>query len=59
MTAGWFEREGFMDAFLAASPIGRPGRPEEVAGMVLHLCSDEASFTNGSIIVLDGGQTAI
>jgi NAD(P)-dependent dehydrogenase (short-subunit alcohol dehydrogenase family) len=33
--------------------------PEEISGMVLHLCSPEASFTNGSIIVMDGGQTAV
>lgn len=59
MTAEWFKDPAFMDAFYAASPIGRAARPEEMVGMVLHLCSDEASFTNGSIIVMDGGQTAI
>ncbi len=59
MTAEWFKDAAFMDGFYAASPIGRAARPEEIAGMVLHLCSDEASFTNGSIIVIDGGQTAI
>lgn len=59
MTEAWFHREGFMDAFYAASPIGRAAEPAEMSGMVLHLCSDEASFTNGSIILLDGGQTAI
>lgn len=59
MTEPWFHTPGFMEAFLPTSPIGRPARPEEMAGMVLHLCSDEASFTNGSIIVMDGGQTAI
>lgn len=59
MTAEWFKDPAFMDAFYAASPIGRAARPEEMAGMVLHLCSDEASFTNGSIILMDGGQTAV
>jgi len=59
MTAEWFKDPAFMEAFYAASPIGRAARPEEMAGMVLHLCSDDASFTNGSIIVMDGGQTAI
>jgi NAD(P)-dependent dehydrogenase (short-subunit alcohol dehydrogenase family) len=59
MTAEWFKDPAFMEAFYAASPIGRAARPEEMAGMVLHLCSDEASLTNGSIIVIDGGQTAI
>jgi NAD(P)-dependent dehydrogenase (short-subunit alcohol dehydrogenase family) len=59
MTAEWFKDPAFMDAFYAASPIGRAARPEEMVGMVLHLCSNEASFTNGSIILMDGGQTAI
>lgn len=59
MTAEWFKDPAFMEAFYAASPIGRAARPQEMAGMVLHLCSDDASFTNGSIIVMDGGQTAI
>lgn len=59
MTEPWFHREGFLEAFLPTSPIGRPAQPEEMAGMVLHLCSDEASFTNGAVIIMDGGQTAI
>ncbi|MEZ5893310.1 MAG: SDR family oxidoreductase [Parvularculaceae bacterium] len=59
MTEPWFQREGFLEAFLPTSPIGRPAAPEEMAGTVLHLCSDEASFTNGAVIVVDGGQTAI
>jgi NAD(P)-dependent dehydrogenase (short-subunit alcohol dehydrogenase family) len=59
MTSPWLEDAGFLEAFLAASPIGRPAMPEEISGMVLHLCSPEASFTNGSIIVMDGGQTAV
>jgi NAD(P)-dependent dehydrogenase (short-subunit alcohol dehydrogenase family) len=59
MTQAWLDDASFMSAFLAASPIGRAARPEEISGMVLHLCSSEASFTNGAIIVMDGGQTAI
>ena len=59
MTRPWLEDPEFLKAFLAASPIGRPAKPEEISGMVLHLCSPEASFTNGSIIVMDGGQTSI
>lgn len=59
MTRAWFADPAFMEAFMAASPIGRAAQPEEMAGMVLHLCSAEASFTNGAIIVMDGGQTAI
>jgi NAD(P)-dependent dehydrogenase (short-subunit alcohol dehydrogenase family) len=59
MTANWLADPNFLNAFLPTSPIGRPAQPEEISGMVLHLCSDEASFTNGSIIIIDGGQTAI
>jgi NAD(P)-dependent dehydrogenase (short-subunit alcohol dehydrogenase family) len=59
MTRPWLDDPEFLKAFLAASPIGRPARPEEICGMVLHLCSAEASFTNGSIILMDGGQTSI
>jgi NAD(P)-dependent dehydrogenase (short-subunit alcohol dehydrogenase family) len=59
MTRPWLEDPEFLKAFLAASPIGRPAMPEEISGMVPHLCSPEAGFTNGSIIVMDGGQTSI
>ena len=39
-------------------PIGRLGRPEEIAHMVLYLCSEEAEFVNGSVQTIDGGWTA-
>lgn len=41
-----------------AHPIGRVGRPEEVAHCILFLASDEASFVTGSELVVDGGYTA-
>lgn len=59
MTSHWLEDPSFLENFFAASPIGRPAEPEEISGMVVHLCSDAASFTNGAVIILDGGQTAI
>ncbi|MCH8185307.1 MAG: glucose 1-dehydrogenase [Chloroflexi bacterium] len=39
-------------------PLGRPGRPEEVAYGVLYLASDESSYVTGSELVIDGGRTA-
>ena len=36
-------------------PVGRPGRPEEIASAVAFLCSEQASYINGATIVIDGG----
>jgi NAD(P)-dependent dehydrogenase (short-subunit alcohol dehydrogenase family) len=58
MTQAWLESEEFRKAFFAHNISGRAGAPEEVAGTVLHLCSDAASFCNGALFVIDGGQTA-
>jgi NAD(P)-dependent dehydrogenase (short-subunit alcohol dehydrogenase family) len=38
-------------------PLGRPGRPEEVAALVAWLCSDEATYATGQSYILDGGMT--
>lgn len=43
---------------LAKTPMGRYGSPEEIAGPVLWLCSDAASFVDGAIIPIDGGFSA-
>jgi 2-keto-3-deoxy-L-fuconate dehydrogenase len=42
-------------AFIARQPIGRIGTPEEIAALVVHLASDESSYTTGAIHVIDGG----
>ena len=43
---------------LSLIPLGRIGRPEEIAYGVLYLASDESSFVTGSELVIDGGRTA-
>jgi 3-oxoacyl-[acyl-carrier protein] reductase len=42
-------------AMLANTPLGRLGDPEDVAGAVRFLCSDEASFITGEVLLVDGG----
>lgn len=39
-------------------PLGRMGRPDEIASLALYICSTAADFMNGSIITIDGGWTA-
>ena len=52
-------KEGEMRQQLAAMhPIGRMGKPEEIASAVLYLCSDGASFVTGQTLAIDGGYTA-
>jgi NAD(P)-dependent dehydrogenase (short-subunit alcohol dehydrogenase family) len=40
-------------------PVGRVGRPEEVAAAVAHLLSDDASFINGATVPVDGGRSVL
>ena len=58
MIKPWLDDPEIRNAFLANSPIGRVAQPEEMAGMVLFLCSDFASFAVGQTFVIDGGYTA-
>jgi len=47
--------EDVQQAILANTPLGRLGTPEDVAGAVRFLCSDEASFVTGEVLLVDGG----
>lgn len=58
MTKHWYDDQQTREFFTANTPLGRFAQPEEIANMVLFLCSDRASFTAGQTFVIDGGYTA-
>ncbi len=57
MTAGWDEDKDLNARMKAATPMHRAAEPEEMAGMVLFLCSGAASYVTGQTYLVDGGQT--
>jgi NAD(P)-dependent dehydrogenase (short-subunit alcohol dehydrogenase family) len=52
------EKEKVRAELNARQPVGRLGRPAEIAAMALYLCSREAEFVQGSVLSIDGGWTA-
>ncbi|RKR75976.1 SDR family NAD(P)-dependent oxidoreductase [Frondihabitans australicus] len=46
-------------AIVSRTPLGRPGRPEDVEGIMVYLASDESSFATGAIFRVDGGMTSL
>jgi NAD(P)-dependent dehydrogenase (short-subunit alcohol dehydrogenase family) len=58
MTEGFLADDAARQDRMDRTPIGRLGRPEDVAYGALYLASDEASFVTGSELVIDGGRTA-
>lgn len=53
------EEQKIFDKLSAAQPIGRMGKPEEVAALALYLCSDASSFLTGAAYPLDGGVMSL
>ena len=58
MTEGFLSDAAMREDRVNRTPLGRLGRPEDVAYGALYLASDEASFVTGSELVIDGGRTA-
>lgn len=50
--------ESFITEYIKKIPLGRYGKPEDVANLCAFLASDESSFINGAPIIIDGGQLA-
>ena len=51
--------EEFLKVLAARQPMGRTGKPMEIAQAILFLASDESSFATGSMLTIDGGATAV
>lgn len=56
LEGGGFTQRGA--AVIQATPMARFGKPEELVGAVVYLCSDAASFVNGTVFAVDGGFNA-
>lgn len=58
MTADRLAMPGQMERTLGRIPLGRVGVPEDIAGVVAFLCSEDSAFVNGAMVMADGGWTA-
>lgn len=59
LTAAIQANADWHDAYAAKSALGRWAQPSELAGAVVYLASDAASFVTGSVLMVDGGWTAV
>lgn len=59
ISPGWIDTIGYRATKEdeIQQPVGRIGKPDDIASMVLYLCSEEAGFITGENIVIDGGMT--
>jgi NAD(P)-dependent dehydrogenase (short-subunit alcohol dehydrogenase family) len=58
LTKGAREDPARSDAIVARTPFGRWGRPDDIGGAVVFLCSENAGFITGTVLPVDGGYTA-
>ena len=56
-TAGMTAIPGLEAAFVHEAPMGRPGEPEDIAGLALYLASDESTLMSGQTLYIDGGAS--
>jgi len=66
LAPGFFESEmtdqcqpGYLESLAERTPLGRIGRPDEIAAVVVFLLSDASSFMTGAMVVVDGGSTIV
>ena len=61
ISPGWIDTTGsdISGADAVQQPVGRVGKPEDIASMVMYLCSDKAGFITGENICVDGGMTKL
>lgn len=53
------EKDEVREQLHARQPVGRMGKPEEIAHLALYMCSDEAEYMQGAVVAMDGGWTAV
>jgi NAD(P)-dependent dehydrogenase (short-subunit alcohol dehydrogenase family) len=58
IATSYASREEYVEKMGTLTPLGRMGRPEDIAYAALYLASDEAAYVSGACIVVDGGRTA-
>jgi 3-oxoacyl-[acyl-carrier protein] reductase len=46
-------------SIISRIPLGRPGRPEDVEGIMVYLASDESAYATGALFAVDGGMTTL
>ena len=61
ISPGWIDTTGseFTGPDALQQPVGRVGKPEDIAEMILFLCSEKAGFISGENICIDGGMTKL